>query len=77
MSYSYTGTISSRGPGTNGAQRQAEALEAEGVDVRVSRAGQFTVDFATYGWFPATLEAAAESDWGGRQSSTAEVAQRP
>lgn len=47
------GTISSRGPGTNGAQRQKEALEAEGVEVTVSRAGEFRVDLGAWGWFPA------------------------
>lgn len=47
------GTISSRGPGTNGAQRQKEALEAEGVQVTVSRTGEFRVDLGEWGWFPA------------------------
>ncbi|KAK7034014.1 Alkyltransferase-like protein 1 [Paramarasmius palmivorus] len=42
-----SGTISSRGPGTNGAQRQKEALEAEGVEVDGLR-----VNLSTYGWFP-------------------------
>ncbi|KAL4248989.1 Alkyltransferase-like DNA repair [Abortiporus biennis] len=45
---SSSGTISSRGPGTTGAQRQKEALEAEGVEV--SEAGR--VNFGVYGWFP-------------------------
>ena len=46
------GTISSRGPGTDGAQRQRDALAAEGVDVAVSRAGELRVDFGVWGWFP-------------------------
>ncbi|CAL1702926.1 unnamed protein product [Somion occarium] len=50
---SSAGTISSRGPGTEGAQRQREALEAEGVDVTVGRSGDMRVNLGTYGWFPA------------------------
>jgi len=49
---SSAGTISSRGPGTDGAQRQRDALEAEGVEVQVGRTGEFKVDFGTWGWFP-------------------------
>ncbi|KAF4600189.1 hypothetical protein EYR40_007301 [Pleurotus pulmonarius] len=48
-----SGTISSRGPGTNGAQLQQEALEAEGVEVTVGRTGELRVDMKTWGWFPA------------------------
>lgn len=51
-----SGTISSRGPGTDGAQRQAQALQAEGVDVQLSRGGQYTVSLAEYGWFPESIE---------------------
>ncbi|KAG7092742.1 hypothetical protein E1B28_009069 [Marasmius oreades] len=51
-----SGAISSRGPGTNGAQRQREALEAEGVEVTVGRAGEFKVDMRIYGWFPDNVE---------------------
>lgn len=47
-----SGTISSRGPGTDGAQRQRDALEAEGVQVTDGRAGEVRVDLRTYGWFP-------------------------
>lgn len=47
------GTISSRGPGTSGAQRQREALEAEGVEVTVGRTGDMRVNLGTHGWFPA------------------------
>lgn len=49
---SSSGTISSRGPGTEGAQRQREALEAEGVEVTVGRTGELRVDFGRWGWFP-------------------------
>ncbi|KAK0243854.1 MGMT family protein [Armillaria nabsnona] len=50
---SSTGAISSRGPGTDGAQRQREALEAEGVEV--SDPG-LKVDLRRWGWFPDKLE---------------------
>lgn len=53
-----SGTISSRGPGTNGAQRQREALEAEGVEVTAGRTGELRVSFETYGWFPDAIHAA-------------------
>ncbi|KAF9265638.1 MGMT family protein [Marasmius fiardii PR-910] len=51
-----SGAISSRGPGTNGAQRQREALEGEGVEVTVGRTGEFKIDLRTYGWFPNSVE---------------------
>lgn len=51
-----SGSISSRGPGTNGAQRQAQALQAEGVDVQLRRGGQYTISLAEYGWFPEHIE---------------------
>jgi len=47
-----TGTISSRGPGTQGAQRQRDALVAEGVEVTIGRTGELRVDFGRWGWFP-------------------------
>ncbi|KAI6162661.1 MGMT family protein [Pisolithus thermaeus] len=50
---SSAGMISSRGPGTDDAQRQRDALEAEGVEVVVGRTGESRVDLATWGWFPA------------------------
>jgi methylated-DNA-protein-cysteine methyltransferase-like protein len=50
---SSAGKISSRGPGTDGAQRQREALEAEDVEVRADRANELLIDLAAYGWFPA------------------------
>ncbi|KAH7906724.1 DNA binding methylated-DNA-cysteine S-methyltransferase [Hygrophoropsis aurantiaca] len=49
---SAAGVISSRGPGTNGAERQREALEAEGVEVTEGRNGDLRVNFGTWGWFP-------------------------
>ena len=51
-----SGAISSRGPGTDGAQRQRDALEAEGVEVTDGRTGEMRVDLRTYGWFPNALE---------------------
>ncbi|KAJ7098779.1 MGMT family protein [Mycena belliarum] len=49
---SSSGAISSRGPGTNGARNQSDALEAEGVEVTEGRTGDLRVNFAVYGWFP-------------------------
>ncbi|KAF8699579.1 6-O-methylguanine DNA methyltransferase, DNA binding domain, partial [Rhizoctonia solani] len=48
------GTISSRGPGTTGADRQRGALEAEGVEVSQSTpgGGLMKVNLSEYGWFP-------------------------
>ena len=51
-----SGIISSRGPGTDGAQRQRDALEAEGIQVTDGRTGEMRVDLRTYGWFPNALE---------------------
>ncbi|KAL5480610.1 hypothetical protein ACEPAI_1881 [Sanghuangporus weigelae] len=53
---SSSGKISSRGPGTEGAQRQREALEAEGVEVRVTREGEFVVNWGVCGWFPERVD---------------------
>ncbi|PIL34727.1 hypothetical protein GSI_03508 [Ganoderma sinense ZZ0214-1] len=50
---SSAGTISSRGPGTDGANRQRDALVAEGIDVVATRSGELKVDLRQYGWFPA------------------------
>lgn len=47
------GTISPRGPGST--ERQARALEAEGVDVGQNAMGEFTISFTEYGWFPDEL----------------------
>lgn len=49
---SSSGVISSRGPGTEGAQRQKEALEVEGVEVSTGRTGDLRVNLAVWGWFP-------------------------
>ncbi|KAF7302045.1 MGMT family protein [Mycena indigotica] len=49
---SSSGAISSRGPGTDGARRQGDALEAEGVVVTAGRGGELKVDLGSYGWFP-------------------------
>jgi len=51
-----TGTISSRGPGTDGARRQRDALEAEGVEVTEGRTGELRVDLKRFGWFPSVDE---------------------
>lgn len=50
---SSSGAISSRGPGTSGADNQRQELEAEGVEVSVGRMGDMRVDMKRYGWFPA------------------------
>ena len=51
-----SGTISSRGPGTTGAQRQHDALQAEGVEVTTGRNGEMRVNLREYGWFPSIAE---------------------
>jgi methylated-DNA-protein-cysteine methyltransferase-like protein len=56
------GTISSRGPGTQGAQRQRDALVAEGVEVTTGRTGDLRVDFGRWGWFPAPASNASEEE---------------
>ncbi|CAI7592469.1 unnamed protein product [Penicillium viridicatum] len=47
------GMISHRGPGS--AERQAEALAQEGVEVTTDSMGEMYVDFSRYGWFPSEL----------------------
>ncbi|KAJ5726921.1 hypothetical protein N7493_005948 [Penicillium malachiteum] len=56
------GMISHRGPGS--AERQAEALREEGVEVTSDSMGEMYVDFSRYGWFPKVLpsEQAEEDD---------------
>ncbi|KAL2850635.1 6-O-methylguanine DNA methyltransferase [Aspergillus pseudoustus] len=54
------GMISHRGPGS--AERQAEALHGEGVEVTSDSLGEFYVDFSRYGWFPAELESEDEDE---------------
>lgn len=73
------GSISSRGPGTDGAQRQKDALEAEGIEVTVTRGGELRVDFHASGWFPAagTVDtgmqpAAVEDDGDGEEAEESE-----
>ncbi|PYI20511.1 hypothetical protein BO86DRAFT_448604 [Aspergillus japonicus CBS 114.51] len=58
------GMISHRGPGS--AERQAEVLRAEGVEVEVDSMGEYYVDFGRFGWFPDVLpsEEGLESDGG-------------
>ncbi|CAE7083203.1 unnamed protein product [Rhizoctonia solani] len=58
------GTISSRGPGTTGADRQRDALQAEGVDVRhpAPGGGLMRVSLAEYGWFPDPSEVQLDVD---------------
>ena len=59
-----SGTISSRGPGTSGADNQRQELEAEGIEVSVGRTGDMRVDMKRYGWFPApgTIETGVDLD---------------
>jgi methylated-DNA-protein-cysteine methyltransferase-like protein len=56
------GAISPRSQ-PEGSRSQAEALEAEGVQVSRGALGEFTVDFGEYGWFPSVLP--SERDDGG------------
>jgi alkylated DNA nucleotide flippase Atl1 len=60
---SSTGAISSRGPGTDGAERQRIALEEDGVEVIPERVGPEgeaegggRVKLAEWGWFPDSIE---------------------
>jgi hypothetical protein len=48
------------GPGS--AERQAEALREEGVEVASDSMGEFYVDLSRYGWFPVELESEDEAD---------------
>ncbi|KAJ5886069.1 uncharacterized protein N7473_008743 [Penicillium subrubescens] len=52
------GMISHRGPGS--AERQAEALIQEGVEVTRDSMGEFYVNFSHYGWFPKMLPSEEE-----------------
>ena len=62
-----SGTISSRGPGTSGADNQRQELEAEGIEVSVGRTGDMRVDMKRYGWFPAagTIDTGVDLDGSG------------
>ncbi|KAK1544596.1 6-O-methylguanine DNA methyltransferase [Colletotrichum paranaense] len=53
------GTISPRSQ-PSGARNQAEALQAEDVEVSRTALGEFTVDFSSYGWFPDVLPSEEE-----------------
>ncbi|KAF8597702.1 MGMT family protein [Ceratobasidium sp. AG-I] len=59
-----SGTISSRGPGTAGADRQREALEAEDVVVSApgTGGGLMRVNLSQYGWFPDLADVELEVD---------------
>lgn len=60
---SFPGEISSRGPGTDGARRQHDALVDEGVEVtQAAGGGSYKVKLSTYGWFPETVEPADTSE---------------
>ncbi|KAJ5384239.1 Winged helix-turn-helix transcription repressor DNA-binding [Penicillium concentricum] len=54
------GMISHRGPGS--AERQAEALAQEGVEVTTDSMGEMYVDFSRYGWFPGELPSEGASE---------------
>ncbi|KAJ5188943.1 Winged helix-turn-helix transcription repressor DNA-binding [Penicillium cf. griseofulvum] len=59
------GMISHRGPGS--AERQAEALAQEGVEVTTDSMGEIYVDFSRYGWFPSELPSELPSEGTGEQ----------
>ncbi|KAJ5330118.1 hypothetical protein N7541_005902 [Penicillium brevicompactum] len=54
------GMISHRGPGS--AQRQAESLQSEGVEVTTDSMGEMYVSLAQYGWFPSHLPSEENED---------------
>ncbi|KAL2832552.1 6-O-methylguanine DNA methyltransferase [Aspergillus cavernicola] len=54
------GMISHRGPGS--AERQAEVLREEGVEVQTDSMGEFYVDFTRDGWFPQELPSEVVGD---------------
>lgn len=45
-----------------GTQNQADALEAENVEVARSALGELSVDFSVYGWFPDVLPSEEEEE---------------
>ncbi|KAB8227236.1 MGMT family protein [Aspergillus alliaceus] len=57
------GMISHREPGS--AERQAEALREEGVEVETDAMGEFYVDFGRFGWFPSVLPSEMENEVNG------------
>lgn len=48
------------GPGS--AQRQAESLQSEGVEVTTDSMGEMYVSLAQYGWFPSHLPSEENED---------------
>lgn len=57
------GGISPRGDGGVAANRQADTLRAEGVEVNDARGiEEMTVDFGRYGWFPDRLPGEGSED---------------
>lgn len=63
------GVISPRGLAAGGAgsrNRQAAALQAEGVEVIADAMGELSVDLKRYGWFPRQLPSEA-GEGGGRR----------
>ncbi|OJJ76973.1 hypothetical protein ASPBRDRAFT_111822 [Aspergillus brasiliensis CBS 101740] len=54
------GMISHREPGS--AERQAEVLRGEGVEVEEDSMGEWYVDFGRYGWFPDVLPSEVSGD---------------
>jgi len=57
------GGISPRGDGGGAANRQAERLRAEGVEVQEARGvEEMSVDFRAYGWFPKRLPGEESED---------------
>ncbi|GAB1200438.1 hypothetical protein APSETT444_009811 [Aspergillus pseudonomiae] len=53
LGYRLIGTDVNREPGS--AERQAEALREEGIQVETDAMGEFYVDLARFGWFPSVL----------------------
>ncbi|OHE93398.1 6-O-methylguanine DNA methyltransferase [Colletotrichum orchidophilum] len=53
VTYKYLTSNASSQP--SGARNQAEALQAEDVEVSRTAMGEFQVDFSSYGWFPEVL----------------------
>ncbi|GLA69299.1 hypothetical protein AtubIFM55763_009251 [Aspergillus tubingensis] len=51
--------------GYRSAERQAEALRGEGVEVEEDSMGEWYVDFGRYGWFPDVLPSEISDDEGG------------
>jgi methylated-DNA-protein-cysteine methyltransferase-like protein len=58
--HEFTADNHSSGPGS--AERQAEALAQEGVEVTTDSMGEMYVDFSRYGWFPSELPSEATDE---------------